>query len=120
MRVLRPPSGDDPEFQQLVLQEVLLGRMLPGAAAETLWSIKAALTELLREGQAEGVIRHGDPWIMALGIISQPVHFSLMASLLRALTELDLYEPSTRERVVEQAVGFVLEGIACESEQRHE
>jgi hypothetical protein len=33
---------------------------------------------------------------------------------------LDLHEPSTRERVVEQAVGFVLEGIACESEERLE
>jgi hypothetical protein len=34
-----------------------------------LWSVKAALPELVQEGQAEGVIRHGDPWIMALGII---------------------------------------------------
>jgi hypothetical protein len=85
-----------------------------------LWSIKAALTELLREGQAEGVIRHGDPWIMALGIISQPVHCSLMAPVLRELTELNLHEPSTRERVVERAVEFVLQGIACEIEERHE
>jgi hypothetical protein len=61
--------GDDPDFQQLMLQELVLGRTLPGAAAESLWSVKAALTELVQEGQEEGVIRHGDPWIMALGII---------------------------------------------------
>ena len=48
-------------------------------AAESLWRIKAALTELVQEGPAEGVIRHGDPWILTLGIISHPVHFSLMA-----------------------------------------
>lgn len=112
--------GGDPDFPRLMLQELVLGRMPPEAAAESLWRIKATLTELLREGQAEGVIRPGDPWIIALGIISQPVHFSLMAPVLRALTGLDLYEPSTRERVVEQAVGFVLEGIACDSEERHE
>jgi hypothetical protein len=36
--------GGDPDFQQL---------MLP---------------ELVQKGQEEGVIRHGDPWIMAFGI----------------------------------------------------
>jgi TetR/AcrR family transcriptional regulator, upper aerobic nicotinate degradation pathway regulator len=110
----------DPDFLRLMLQELVLGRMPPQAAAESLWRIKAALTELVLEGQAEGMIRSGDPWIMALGIISHPVHFSLMAPVLRALTGLDLHEPSTRERVVEQALGFVLEGIACESEEPHE
>jgi hypothetical protein len=83
-------------------------------AAESLWRIMGALTELVQDGQAEGMVRHGDPWIMALGIISQPVHFGLMAPVFRALTGLDLHEPSTRERLVDQAVGFVLKGIACE------
>jgi hypothetical protein len=59
--------GDDPDFQQLMLQELVLGRMPPGPAAESLWSVKAALPELVQEGQEEGVIRHGDPCIVAPG-----------------------------------------------------
>lgn len=110
--------GDDPDFPRLMLQELVLGRMPPEAAAGHLFRIKAALTELVREGQVEGVIRPGDPWIMALGIISHPVHFAIVAPMLLALSGLDLHEPSTREWVVEQAIGFVLAG--CSNEERHE
>ena len=112
--------GGDADFPRLMLQELVLGRMPPEAAAGSLLRIKEALTALVREGQAEGAIRPGDPWIVALGIISHPVHFTVVAPMLRALTGLDLSDPSPRERVVEHAVGFVLEGIARGGVERRE
>lgn len=110
----------DPDFPRLMLQELVLGRQPPEAAAGSLLRIKVALTALVHEGQKAGVIRPGDPWIIALGIIAHPVHFALLAPTLRSISELDLADPSTRERVVEHAVGFVLEGIAREGEEQHE
>ncbi len=109
-----------PEIPRLMLQEIVLGRMPPEAAAESLWRIKTALTAMVREGQEDGTIRPGDPWIMALSIISHPIHFAIMAPTLRTLSGLDLSDHSARERVVAHSVRFVLEGIACEREEQHE
>lgn len=105
-----------PELPKFMLQGLVLGGALPEAAAAAMRRGHAALTALIREGQAAGSMRPGNAMVMAISIVSQPIHLMLVQRALRAFTGLDLNDPAMREEVVENAVKFARAGLAVHTE----
>ncbi len=108
--------AENPELPQLMLQEVVLGGGPPEAAGPTMRRIYAHILEAIREGQAAGEIREGDPVLLGVSLISQPVFPMLVREPVRMLTGLDMRDAATRERVAAHVATVVRAGL----EQRPE
>jgi AcrR family transcriptional regulator len=106
--------AENPDAPHLMMQELVLsGGTLSGFALERIRPVHAALTALLREGQDQGRVRSGNPAIMAISIVAQPVYTMLMRRPLQAVTGRDLNDAAVREQFVENAVAFVRGGLAA-------
>ncbi|TVR66179.1 MAG: TetR/AcrR family transcriptional regulator [Gemmatimonadales bacterium] len=81
--------------------------------AEILAPITEALIRLVRQGQAQGVIREGEPLLLAMSLMAQPVYFMLVT---RKIPEGILpVEPCTdqgRAVYLDHMVDFALAGLA--------
>ena len=102
--------SETPEVPRLMLQELARGfRPLP-ASVSSLRDTHQALTRLVREGQAQRRIRAGVPEIMAMSIVSQPIHLMFVREMLRAFA-VDPMAPGVRERVIANATAFARAGL---------
>ncbi len=115
VRVYFDYLADNPEAPHLMMQELVLGGEISEVALRRIRVVHAALAGLVRTGQEEGLIRPGNPAVMAVSIISQPVHLMLMRRPFRALTGMDLGERAVREQYVGNAIAFVRGGLAVPS-----
>ncbi len=91
--------GENPDLPQLMLQEIVLGGGPPEAAGPTMRRIYGMIQRAIQEGQAAGEIRAGDPVLLGITLISQPIFPMLVREPVRMLTRLDMRDPATRERV---------------------
>ena len=91
--------GENPELPSLMLQELVAGGGPPEAAGPTMRRIYGLILGAIREGQAAGQIREGDPVLLGLSLISQPVFPMVVRVPVQMLTGLDMRDPGTRERV---------------------
>ena len=105
-----------PELPQLMLQETVAGRRPPAAALALLQGILGGLARVIGEGQAMGEIRGGDPRLMAVSVVSQPLHLTVAT---RVIEGLEPGSPETRARLLEHARSFIRHGLgpAGESEE---
>jgi AcrR family transcriptional regulator len=97
---------ENPDMPQLMLQEIAAGKEPPAPVRRVLGQVSGVLVELVRIGQAHGEIRSGDPLLLALSCVYQPVHLTLVRRIARSVIGLDMAEPETRARVIEHAVSF--------------
>jgi AcrR family transcriptional regulator len=72
-------NGDLPRF---FLQETVLGENPSPEILETVKTVVGTLSGIFREGQEKGTIVEGDPVLMALTVLSQPIYLSLMPRFL--------------------------------------
>jgi AcrR family transcriptional regulator len=105
--------AQNPDLPQLMMQELVLGGGPPEAAGPPMRRIYGLIQAALREGQASGEIRAGDPVLLALSVISQPIFPMLVRRPIQAIAGLDLEDERTRERVMLQMVGFARAGLAA-------
>ena len=103
---------ENPDLPHLMLQEVVLSGMPPVVVGPFLRRIYTAIVAAIREGQASGELRPGDPMLMGMSLISQPIFPMLMRHPIEAITGLNLVEAHTRERVVAHVAGFARAGLA--------
>ncbi|MFQ5890636.1 MAG: TetR/AcrR family transcriptional regulator [Gemmatimonadota bacterium] len=102
-----------PELPQLMLQRLAAGQPIPKPAAVTIQHNLGMLVSLIREGQKDGTIREGDPALMALSVVAQPLHLSLAGGAIGEAGMVDPTDPESRRKVVEHAVAFVRAGLAA-------
>ena len=105
----------NPGTPRLMLQELAAGRSVPHTASAPMRRIHGAMVAMIREGQADGSMRAGPPELMALGIVSQPVHLHLVLEPLRAATGIDMQDAATAARIIDNAVSFVRGGLAAQN-----
>ena len=74
-------------------------------------------TALIAEGQASGEVRAGEAGVLAVFIISIPVHLAVVQVPLRAFTGVDLRQADARERAIGYASGFVRAGLAAATQE---
>ena len=80
---------ENPDIPRFFVQEVVIGESPSRQLLMTVKTVVGTLAAVVRQGQAEGSIRQGDPVLMALTLLSQPIYLSLMP---RFLTRDDLKE----------------------------
>lgn len=97
-----------PELPQLMLQETVAGRTPPPEALKLLRNVLGSLAGLIAEGQTAGQMRDGDPRLLAVSVISQPLHLTLVS---RLAMDLDPYDPAARATLLEHARGFIEHGL---------
>jgi AcrR family transcriptional regulator len=78
---------DNPDLPRFFVQEIVIGDNPSPQILETVRTVVGSLARIVREGQEEGTIVSGDPVLMALSLLSQPIYLSLMP---RFLTRDDL------------------------------
>jgi AcrR family transcriptional regulator len=98
-----------PELPQLMLQETVAGRTPPAGALKLLRRVLEAIGGLIREGQESGLVRAGDPRLLAVSVVSQPLHLALTT---RLVADLDPEEPESRARLLAHALSFIRQGLA--------
>ncbi len=104
--------AENPDLPHLMLQEVVLAGAPPEAAAPFMRRIYALIVAAIREGQATGELRPGDPTLMGMSLIGQPIFPMLVRQPVEAITGLDLTDPRTRERVIAHVMAFARAGFA--------
>lgn len=78
---------ENTDLPRFFVQEVVIGENPSHQTLETVRTVVGTLAGIVREGQEEGSIVAGDPVLMALTLLSQPIYLSLMP---RFLTREDL------------------------------
>jgi TetR/AcrR family transcriptional regulator len=106
----------NPDLPQLMLQEVSAGRRAPPPVQRALGTVSGGLAALLREGQLTGEVRAGDPVLLALSTVAQPVHLTLVQRIAREVVGVDQSDPEVRARVVDHAAAFARAGLAAHQE----
>lgn len=109
---------DTPELPRLMVQELAMGGEPADEVAAALRPVLAGLRALVQEGQADGTIRDGDEALMALSIVSQPLHMIVGARLLSKVAGLDIRDRETQERLMAHAARFARAGLASGTEAR--
>lgn len=112
VRALFDHLRENPDMPHLMVQELAAGKTPPVPVARALGAIVGRLSALVREGQAAGEIRAGDPVLLALSLVYQPVHLTLVQRVSKGLFGVDQRDSETRARVVEHAAAFARAGLA--------
>ena len=107
---------ETPDLPRFFVQEVVLGEEPAPPILETLRVVVTVLTGIIQEGQSVGTLRAGDPVLLALSTLSQPIYLSLMP---RVLDREDLRAaglPRPRTSPEEHAVDFVMKSLLAKEE----
>jgi AcrR family transcriptional regulator len=78
---------ENPDLPRFFVQEIVLGENPSPQLLRTVRTVVGTLATVFRQGQEEGSIVQGDPVLMALTLLSQPIYLTLMP---RFLTREDL------------------------------
>jgi AcrR family transcriptional regulator len=107
-----------PELPRLILHVLASGRTPPPAAANWAREASGILSGLVREGQRDGSIREGDPLLMAVSVVSQPLYLALARLPLREFVAIDQDDPASRARIADNAASFVRHALAAPERTR--
>jgi len=101
------------EVPRLMLQVLASPEGPPEAVAVQLRPLIGSLVALVQEGQADGTIRSGDPRLLAISIVSNPLHLNIVWTPLQQFLRIDLADPAMRAQAIDNAVLFVRGGLAA-------
>ncbi|MGH7544247.1 MAG: TetR/AcrR family transcriptional regulator [Gemmatimonadota bacterium] len=108
--------AEDPAMPRLILQQIASGRPAPPPARAWIRLALGTLGDLIREGQADGTIRNGDPRFLALGAIAPILFIHLIRGPIHDAIGLDLDQSRTRNALLNQVVASVRGGLAIARE----
>lgn len=95
------------DMPAIMIREMASGRPVPRLVAETMGQVLQQLSAVIAEGQADGTIRPGDPLLLALSCVAQPIYLNLARRAIAAAAGLDQDDAAVFHRVVEHAVETV-------------
>lgn len=94
-----------PEMPAIMVRELASGRPIAPPILQAFGQIRPIVTGVIEEGQADGTVRPGDPTLLLLSMLAQPVYLNLARPVLLHVGGLDLDDDATRERIADHAVG---------------
>ena len=103
---------EHPELPALIVQHLASSGPFPGAARRVLEANHRLISEIIAQGQQDGSIRQGDPRLMALSIVAQPIWLTLVRRLLREAIGFDQQDPRMRTALMDSVLGFIRAGLA--------
>ena len=92
-----------PDMPAIMMRELAGGGELAGPVRATFGKLLPLLAGIIAEGQKSGDIRPGDPVLLALSTVAQPVYLNLARPVISKVAGIDPHD----ERVIEHAVAMV-------------
>lgn len=111
---------DNPDVPRFMVQEIVLGEEPAPPVLDQIGVIVPILIGIIQEGQEVGTIRNGDPVLMALSTISQPIYLSIMPPVLARDDLRRAGVPQPRMSPEDHAVEFVVRGLETREEEETE
>jgi AcrR family transcriptional regulator len=102
-----------PETPRFLLQEIAAGKVPPAPVMEILGRVAGLLSAMLGEGQARGDIRQGDPLLLTLSLVSQPVYFALVRHAAARLGGRDPMAPEHLSQLEDHVAAVAVAGLAA-------
>jgi AcrR family transcriptional regulator len=111
--------AENPDLPRFMVQEVVLGEVPSPRILDAIKLVIGTLSGILRDGQKEGTVVPGDPVLLALSTLSQPIYLTIMPRVLKREMPRDRDLPVPRKSPENHAVAFLRRGFLLE-EQRNE
>ncbi len=108
---------ENPDMPRFMVQEIVLGDSPGPQILEIIGLVAPVLIGIIHEGQASGTIRQGDPVLMALSTLSQPIYLSIMPPVLAGEELKKAGVPQPRLSPEDHAVEFVLRSLEAREEE---
>jgi len=105
----------NPDMPAIVVREMASGAQIAAPILSMMQSSIPLLAGIIAAGQREGTIRAGDPMLLALSTIAQPVYLNLARRAIAAAAGVDQDDPATFERVTNHAVQTVRASLVTHS-----
>lgn len=100
--------GRHPDLPRFLMERIASGQLPPPPVVTTMRQVLRTVSGLVAEGQADGSIRPGDPTLMTLSLIAQPVYLTLVRAPLSSAMGVDL----PADGLVAHARAFVRAGLS--------
>jgi AcrR family transcriptional regulator len=104
------------ELPLLIAQQLVLQRSLPEPAVRALGQLYGAVAALIGEGQRRGEVRSGDPVLLAVSVISQPLYFAIVRRFLLGRLPGAAAIPMSLAVMEDHAVCFIRGGLSVHGE----
>ena len=82
VRVMFHHMKEHHDLPRFMVREIVLGEEPSPEVLETVRTVVGALAKIMEDGQEEGTIADGDPVLLSLTLLSQPIYLSLMPRFL--------------------------------------
>lgn len=106
-----------PEMPRLIVREQASDRPLPEPVARLIQRNMASFTRIVKEGQADGSIRPGEPHLMAMSVAGQPLFFGLMSKAIRQAIGTDPSDPAVRSLILEHVIANLKGALGSHTQQ---
>ena len=108
--------GSNPDYPRLLLQQIVASPLPHPVVQSAVRENLLMLQRLVEEGQADGSIREGDPLLMALSLISQPAHMSVVLRPVRHIMEIPEEAEAFLDRLSTHAADFAVRALEAREE----
>ena len=89
------------------------GRQVNPVLIETFRRALPLIVGVITEGQRGGTIRTGDPVLLSLSVMAQPIYFNLARPIIAAVAGLEPRDEATSQRMADHAVAVIRAGLAA-------
>ena len=96
----------------MILRELATDRPLPPPLVQMMQRNMGAMMALIREGQADGSIRAGDPSLLAISVMAQPFLIRMISRIPRDVAGDDRNDPDTQRKLVKHVVTTITRSLA--------
>jgi AcrR family transcriptional regulator len=117
VRVMFHHQKEKRDLPRFMAQEIVLGESPSPQVLETVRSVVGALARVMKAGQEEGTVVQGDPVLMALTLLSQPIYLSLMPRFLKREDLRDADLPQPRDSAEEHVLAFLRRAFFVSQEE---
>ncbi len=103
---------EHPDLPRFIVQQLAGVRPVPTPVRHALEANHRVIAELIAAGQRDGSIRDGDPRLLALSVVAQPIWMTVVREFLQQTVGVNQDDPETRADVIDTAMRFVRAGLA--------
>jgi len=105
------------DLPRFMAQEIVLGDRPSPEILDTVGTIVGGLARIIEDGQEEGTMVAGDPVLMALTVLSQPIYLSLMPRFLKRDDLRSAELPGPQGSAEEHVLAFIRRGFVVSQEE---
>jgi hypothetical protein len=117
VRAMFQHQKDQIDLPRFMAREIVLGENPSPPVLEMVRTVVGALARVMEDGQEDGSVVPGDPVLMALTLLSQPIYLSLMPRFLKREDLRDAELPQPWESAEDHVIAFLRRAFFVSQEE---